>query len=478
MSSVAPTPSVDDCAVDDCGDQTTFGFRGPRTSFQEAISRRRELLQGVRDGANDLMMLRPSLAAFVNIHATDGNTRGKQDNADANAGADATSKDLSQRERRQSRWDQRRNCSARQLIANAPLELSTQHAEAAAATGRDMLAEEEPGQDSKAADGRARRASKAVSSSRRPSAATFSVVSTDQSIQLTHGRGVDNEAGESDLDDDSEDEDGYFLATRRKWYEYIALGLVDLEWNLYINPESKAKRMWDLFVILLVLYVATVVPFSLCLIDKLESEETGSADTMIDPQLSRTISICDKVSDVFFVLDLIVNFRTGELSPDGKLVRNARAIATEYASGWLAIDFISSVPPLFLDEESSGSAASVTSIFKCLRLLRMGKLARKLEQLGSAIVLRIVKKLGGFLLAVHWAACIWFYIGSVVNQMPVFVNSRLVHRSGSGITQNQECQTITLLTPIELERILFHHAVFYHAVGTTTRLTRRRRQLG
>ena len=120
---------------------------------------------------------------------------------------------------------------------------------------------------------------------------------------------------------------------------------------------SRSPRR-DFLIIFWVIYVAVVVPFSLCF-DALLTRDPG-------------LAVCNSVSDWIFILDLVANFREGELSADGKLIRDARRVAARYLRGWFLIDFISSVPPMFVND-GAGSATSAMAAFKCVRLLRIGR---------------------------------------------------------------------------------------------------------
>jgi len=157
-------------------------------------------------------------------------------------------------------------------------------------------------------------------------------------------------------------------------------------------------------IILLVLYVAAVVPFTICFVD-LGGFETSRS-------LLHPLRVCDRLSDYFFLMDILINFRTGELSPDGRLIRDPVGTARKYLSGNFWVDFVACLPIFNLRFTIRGtSSQEVSSILKVVRLLRMGRLARSAEQRGGAAAWRIFSKIGGFMLACHWAACIWFLLG-------------------------------------------------------------------
>lgn len=46
---------------------------------------------------------------------------------------------------------------------------------------------------------------------------------------------------------------------------------------------------------------------------------------------------------MFFVLDILVNFRTAVLD-DGELVQRPAAVAVRYLRGWFALDLVATIP--------------------------------------------------------------------------------------------------------------------------------------
>ena len=63
--------------------------------------------------------------------------------------------------------------------------------------------------------------------------------------------------------------------------------------------------------------------------------------------------------DTSFVVDIYLNFRTGYLDEEGKLVLNRMKIALLYTRGWFVIDLISVLPfdMLIATETNSGASS-------------------------------------------------------------------------------------------------------------------------
>ena len=54
-------------------------------------------------------------------------------------------------------------------------------------------------------------------------------------------------------------------------------------------------------------------------------------------------------------------------------------------------------------------------LLKTIRLFRLGRLLRKLDQFSAAVFLRILKLICTYTMIVHWFACIWFWLGTMLS---------------------------------------------------------------
>ncbi|XP_057706928.1 potassium/sodium hyperpolarization-activated cyclic nucleotide-gated channel 4-like isoform X2 [Corythoichthys intestinalis] len=139
------------------------------------------------------------------------------------------------------------------------------------------------------------------------------------------------------------------------------------------------------------------------------------------------------VSDTFFLLDLVLNFRTGIVKEDNtEIILDPQQIKIKYLRSWFVVDFISSIPVdyIFLivetriDSDFYKTARALrivrfTKILSLLRLLRLSRLIRYIHQweeifhmtydLASAMV-RIVNLIGMMLLLCHWDGCLQFLV--------------------------------------------------------------------
>jgi hypothetical protein len=120
----------------------------------------------------------------------------------------------------------------------------------------------------------------------------------------------------------------------------------------------------------------------------------------------------DLFIDVFFMLDIILNFRTGYF-PWNKSTEctDPKRVAIQYVQGWFVVDLIATVPwgqlLTFL--------GNWPKIFRSIKLVRLFKVPQFMETLDNHIS---ISKAGvaavflvlGMVLMVHWAACLFFFI--------------------------------------------------------------------
>jgi hypothetical protein len=176
--------------------------------------------------------------------------------------------------------------------------------------------------------------------------------------------------------------------------------LKQAESHLYINPDWISKKCWDLFLLLLVLYVSYFTLFEICFIDTFgaqlfESRHPGSRT------LLRVKHVMDWITDISFCVDLLVNFRTTDLSPDGRMVKAPKEIFIRYVSGWFVVDLVSAIPVHRFDIGPNWSLFVFAKIF---RLFRLGRLFKTLDEMGNANFARIVRMLMIFALIAHWVS--------------------------------------------------------------------------
>ncbi|XP_066503747.1 potassium/sodium hyperpolarization-activated cyclic nucleotide-gated channel 2 [Hoplias malabaricus] len=188
--------------------------------------------------------------------------------------------------------------------------------------------------------------------------------------------------------------------------------------NWIIHPYSDFRFYWDFTMLMFMVGNLIIIPVGI----------TFFKDETTTPWI-----IFNVVSDTFFLMDLVLNFRTGIVFEDNtEIILDPKKIKKKYLRTWFVVDFISSIPVdyIFLivekgiDSEVYKTARALrivrfTKILSLLRLLRLSRLIRYIHQweeifhmtydLASA-VMRIFNLIGMMLLLCHWDGCLQFLV--------------------------------------------------------------------
>ncbi|XP_062402511.1 potassium/sodium hyperpolarization-activated cyclic nucleotide-gated channel 3 [Sardina pilchardus] len=185
-----------------------------------------------------------------------------------------------------------------------------------------------------------------------------------------------------------------------------------------IHPYSDFRFYWDLIMLLLMVGNLIIIPVGI---------------TFFKDEHTPAWIVFNVLSDTLFLVDLVLNFRTGIVKEDStEIVLDPQEIKRRYLRSWFAVDFVSSIPVdyIFLivetriDSDFYKTARALRivrfmKILSLLRLLRLSRLIRYIHQweeifhmtydLASAMV-RIVNLIGMMLLLCHWDGCLQFLV--------------------------------------------------------------------
>uniref|UniRef100_A0A674MFM4 Hyperpolarization activated cyclic nucleotide gated potassium and sodium channel 2 n=1 Tax=Takifugu rubripes TaxID=31033 RepID=A0A674MFM4_TAKRU len=188
--------------------------------------------------------------------------------------------------------------------------------------------------------------------------------------------------------------------------------------NWIIHPYSDFRFYWDFTMLMFMVANLIIIPVGI----------TFFKDETTTPWI-----IFNVISDTFFLMDLVLNFRTGIVFDDNtEIILDPDKIKKKYLKTWFVVDFVSSIPVdyIFLivekgiDSEVYKTARALrivrfTKILSLLRLLRLSRLIRYIHQweeifhmtydLASA-VMRIFNLIGMMLLLCHWDGCLQFLV--------------------------------------------------------------------
>ncbi|CAL1359331.1 unnamed protein product [Linum trigynum] len=171
--------------------------------------------------------------------------------------------------------------------------------------------------------------------------------------------------------------------------------------NFIISPYDRRYRIWETFLIVLVIYTAWVSPFEFGFLRKPEGP----------------LSITDNIVNGFFAIDIILTFFVAYLDKATYLlVDNRRQIAWKYTRTWLALDVISIIPSELAWKISPKPFKSY-GMFNMLRLWRLRRVSSLFSRLEkdrnyNYFWVRCAKLICVTLFAVHCAGCFYYLIAA------------------------------------------------------------------
>ncbi|MEQ2218874.1 Potassium voltage-gated channel subfamily H member 1, partial [Xenoophorus captivus] len=185
------------------------------------------------------------------------------------------------------------------------------------------------------------------------------------------------------------------------------------------------KTTWDWVILILTFYTAIMVPYNVSFKTK---------------QNNVTWLVVDSIVDVIFLVDIVLNFHTTFVGPAGEVISDPKLIRMNYLKTWFVIDLLSCLPYDVINafENVDEGISSLFSSLKVVRLLRLGRVARKLDhyiEYGAAVLVLLVCVFG---LAAHWLACIWYVSMFVPDQLKHYIT-----HFRSAILQCIDCRAIS-----------------------------------
>ncbi|KAI8784861.1 potassium voltage-gated channel protein eag [Biomphalaria glabrata] len=159
------------------------------------------------------------------------------------------------------------------------------------------------------------------------------------------------------------------------------------------------KTVWDWVILVLTFYTAVMVPYN--------------AAFKIKTMDQLPLLVIDSMVDVVFFVDIVLNFHTTFVGPSGEVVSDPRIIRMNYLKSWFVIDLLSCLPYDVFNafQYVDNGISTLFSALKVVRLLRLGRVVRKLDhylEYGAAMLVLLILV---FILFAHWFACIWYNIG-------------------------------------------------------------------
>ncbi|GMF14357.1 unnamed protein product [Phytophthora lilii] len=178
-------------------------------------------------------------------------------------------------------------------------------------------------------------------------------------------------------------------------------------WSI-IRHYSKSRILWDVIMGVMVSITAITVPFRIA----------------FDVQDVLVFYATDRMSDVLFVVDVILSFCTTYVDDTGVEIVDRHEIRRHYLKTTFFVDIVATIPFDFLIE-----AVAAGNIFRSLRLIRTLKLIKLLRLMRLSKLLkmnsqwmaefdinvdtvRLLKLLAPVMIIAHYVGCFWFYMSA------------------------------------------------------------------
>ncbi|XP_071080038.1 voltage-gated delayed rectifier potassium channel KCNH1-like isoform X2 [Haliotis cracherodii] len=160
------------------------------------------------------------------------------------------------------------------------------------------------------------------------------------------------------------------------------------------------KTIWDWIILVLTFYTAIMVPYN--------------AAFKIKTMDQLPLLVIDSMVDVVFFVDIVLNFHTTFVGPSGEVISDPKIIRMNYLKSWFVIDLLSCLPYDVFNafQYVDDGISTLFSALKVVRLLRLGRVVRKLDhylEYGAAMLVLLILV---FILFAHWFACSWYSIGN------------------------------------------------------------------
>ncbi|KAF4042984.1 Ion transport protein [Phytophthora infestans] len=182
---------------------------------------------------------------------------------------------------------------------------------------------------------------------------------------------------------------------------------VMLRGTYLFHPQEPSIVFWQFFVGIGIVYSIIVVPFRL----GYDVDAVGGW------------YVLEMIIDGFFLVDILLNFRTAYFDDERKLIYDPRTLFWRYAKGWFLLDLISTVPIDELFQAVVGTSNQTVRLFptkllrlfriaRLLKLTRLIKLSRVFGRIRDTVQLspsteRLFKLLAIMSIFCHWSACMF-----------------------------------------------------------------------
>jgi len=213
----------------------------------------------------------------------------------------------------------------------------------------------------------------------------------------------------------------YLFGTSKK-LKYLVEQDVKPNWWI-ILPESRFRLIWNVIVLLLLLYTACIVPYTTAFY------ETTSGTI---------IEYFEVLTDAMYIMDFLLNFFMAYEDRDKKIEVRLRFITINYIRTWFLLDFLACIPFQYFEPDTENQVSAdqnstlqtgESKLYKLIRVLRLLKLIRLVKYNRSMTkilqgmkmnqgIKRMVSVTITMLFMVHLIGCLFFLLAKLEDFSP------------------------------------------------------------
>ena len=124
-----------------------------------------------------------------------------------------------------------------------------------------------------------------------------------------------------------------------------------------VRHDSLFKAVWDWLILVLVIFTAIEIPFSVAFLMPIQQEAKFME---VDPLLVFNLWV-----DLMFIVDIVINFRTTFVkSSTDEVISCPKQIVFHYLKSWFVVDFVAAIPFEFMVLSEVEKVDSVSSFTK------------------------------------------------------------------------------------------------------------------
>ena len=218
----------------------------------------------------------------------------------------------------------------------------------------------------------------------------------------------------------------------RNWCRYLC--------GPVMHPDGRFRSGWNIMLAVFILYCGVSVPLEIAFDEDMSLAMCGRGTMREDCPSYLTWFWSNVIVDIWFMMDIVINFRTGFIR-EGHFVDDDWLAARAYLRSSFTIDTLGTFPINLIlmaatpdnpygnivvtdDDEAGGSSNTarlnriirLVRMAKLLKLFRMAKLARYMsnfEDFFNPAVLRMTQIIFGMILCCHWLGCLWWLVSEL-----------------------------------------------------------------